>query len=156
MPAFLPEQRLAFGHVPRGAWTRRVDPPVCRAAASASGDASAHGGDRATEAAAEIEPRLRETSGERGGADANCGRGVGAVGSAPMARAETILEQAERHVRESQERIKRHKKLMDEMEAHGHHRMLPAALKLLDQMQEFHRLALEHRELERAKTRPRG
>ena len=73
-----------------------------------------------------------------------------------MGAAETPLEQAERHVREGEARIKRQELLITSLERGGHIRLLVDARDLLARMHEFQRIGLEHVRWERAKLMPGG
>lgn len=65
---------------------------------------------------------------------------------------ETKLQEAERHVRESEDRISKQKALIAELRRAGREESLSIAMTLLENQEKFHRLAVNHLELERAES----
>ncbi len=66
-----------------------------------------------------------------------------------MAKPESPVAMAERHVVEAEARIERHKKLIATLERDKHSRMIPHARKILEVLEESLRLARVHLQLER-------
>ena len=60
---------------------------------------------------------------------------------------ETALDMAERHVREGQERLREQELLLDQLAERGPVYLIGLANQLLRSMQDFQRIAEEHRDL---------
>ncbi len=66
-----------------------------------------------------------------------------------MAKTDSPVEVAERHVAEAERRIARHRKLIETLERDKHINMLPHARRILELLEESLRLARVHLQLER-------
>jgi hypothetical protein len=68
---------------------------------------------------------------------------------------ESHLQLLERHAREGEERIKRQKQIIRDLEKDGHDNALPAARQLLENLEDSHRATLDLLQIERSSLQGR-